>query len=110
METVAENGSVSPSNTDPDWGVMVMVMEGGGGGGGATEPAPPPPQPRVHAPAARRTAVHKTSRPVGEVFFAMCFVCRICERGRMPCRYAGGGPDFESGSRRRTVPEIVSKF
>jgi hypothetical protein len=83
FETEAENERLSPSNTDPELGVMLTVMEGGGGDEGATEPAPPPPQPRVHALIARRIAGITFSRCADESVCHKVFSLRVCGRGRM---------------------------
>jgi hypothetical protein len=84
FETDAENERLSPSNTDPEPGVMLAVMEGGAGDERATEPAPPPPQPRVHALIARRVAAHACSQSADESVFHKVFSLRICGRGRIP--------------------------
>ena len=111
LETVAEKFSVSPSNTVPEFGVMLMVMEGGEGGGGATEPAPPPPQPRVHAPIARRTTARTYSCRADKSLFLIVFVSHIRGRGRMPSRSAGQGPRRRASIQgRSSLPCSVNRW
>lgn len=57
LVTVAENESVSPSNTLPIAGLMVTVIAGGGGGGLELPPPPPPQAARITLRARTKSAV-----------------------------------------------------
>jgi len=90
LVTVAENESVSPSNTLPDVGLTVTVM--GGGGGGFELPPPPPPQ----APRRTLRARTKSARAMRRAdrtrdALVLCFV-RVCGGGRMLFATADRGP------------------
>jgi len=72
LETVAENESVSPSNTLPDVGLTMTEVAGGGG---EVEPPPPPPH-AARITLRARTKSAAAGRRVNRVYsaLALCLV------------------------------------
>ena len=103
LVTMAENESVSPSNTLPDAGLTVTVMLGGGGG--VTFPPPPPPQAARQALTARtKSAIDVEQADRRRCVFALCFV-RVCGRGRMFFQMQTKGQrEFRTTERLRNHP------
>ena len=93
LVTVAEKGSVLPSNTVPELGAMVMVICGGGGG--VVEPPGPLEQAVMETPRPRRKIVRAVrQRTRGLRVEKPCFE-RDCQRGRMEFAIADEGPAKE---------------
>jgi hypothetical protein len=92
LVTVAENESVSPSNTLPELGETLTVIAEGGGGGGGAEPPPTPPQAARNTPRARaKNAREERGRSRASFALTLC-VDRICGRDRILFAKADRGP------------------
>ena len=101
LETVAENGSVSPSNTLPEAGVTVTEIAGGGGGGGAgLLPLAPPPQAARATHGARVVSIQSARRGIAARRMERLWCDRVCERD---CTVFAIADEWPAKTRRRAM-------
>ena len=101
LETVAENGSVSPSNTLPEAGVTVTEIAGGGGGGGVVLlPLAPPPQAERATLRAKEVSIQSARSVIAVRRMEKIWSDRVCERD---CIVFAIADEWPAKTRRRAM-------